>query len=687
MNRLTKCISIVGVMAVCLTMSSQASAALPTKHVLYVDSKATQDRANGSLEKPFHHFDAAYVAMLKIKEDHPTVEVSLIFREGHYAFNKGYLLGENCSNVTIAGYPNEKVFFSGGVSIPKELIPSATSEDKQILTLDMRKAGISEFGKIRNVGFSRPMLPSWGELFVNGKPMHLSRWPNKGMIRMGKILDAGSVPRNGDFSNRGGVMQYDSARISSWEPTDDMWIGGYFKYGFADDTLRIAKLDKEKKTISTDGPTLYGFYSGHKWNKWYAFNIKEELDEAGEYYLDRDEGKLYFIAHEPQIRTIDFSVLKEPFFDIYKAKNITIQNITFQYSCAAILSLVETEHVLIRDCVFRNSGSIGVIIGTGTAPFAEFNHEGTGDTIRGNVGSLPQHMYTHTTYNRNGGQNNRIDNCQFYDLGAGGVSMGGGDRLTLKAGNNGVANSVFHHNNRIDRSYRPEVHITGVGNRIEHCEMYGSPSMAILMHGNNHLIEGNYIHDVCLEVDDQGAFYYGRNPSECGTIVRNNVFANIPSEYRASAVYLDDGAGGLRVENNVFYKAGRYAVLMGGGSDNVYTGNLFINTPMAIHADNRLQNWAKGMITPKGIFEQRLQAVRYNQEPYATAYPYLKDYIPNDGTPKRNLVENNTFIGIKRISNNPKWLTLKSNTIIEEPLQLTPFSKEKLLELMKNKNR
>ncbi|WP_129699279.1 hypothetical protein [Parabacteroides goldsteinii] len=92
------------------------------------------------------------------------------------------------------------------------------------------------------------------------------------------------------------------------------------------------------------------------------------------------------------------------------------------------------------------------------------------------------------------------------------------------------------------------------GNQIVHCEMCDSPSMAILMHGNNHLIENKYIYDVCLEVEDQGAFYYGRNPSECGTIIRNNLFTNIPDTYSTCAVYHDDGAGGLTVENNTIKK-------------------------------------------------------------------------------------------------------------------------------------
>ena len=186
---------------------------------------------------------------------------------------------------------------------------------------------------------------------------------------MGKIIDEGAIPRNNDFSNRGAIMEYDSLRISSWEFTDDMWISGYFKYGYADDALRIACLDKEKKTISTDGPTLYGFYSGYPWNKWFAFNIKEETDEPGEYFLERTTGKLYFISPDSEIGSLHLSILEEPFFDIWKAENIHIKNITFEYSRSTILSLCETENVCISGCTFRNSGDLGVIIGNGISPF------------------------------------------------------------------------------------------------------------------------------------------------------------------------------------------------------------------------------------------------------------------------------------------------------------------------------
>ena len=63
-----------------------------------------------------------------------------------------------------------------------------------------------------------------------------------------------------------------------------------------------------------------------------------------------------------------------------------------------------------------------------------------------------------------------------------------------------MKNCLFHDNNRIEKSYRPAVHITGVGNKIQNSEMYNSTSMAILMHGNNHEIAYNYINDVSKEV-------------------------------------------------------------------------------------------------------------------------------------------------------------------------------------------
>lgn len=633
---------------------------------IYVDSSYAGLNETGEISSPYKSIESALKYVRNQRNQGDGRSVKLIFRSGTYYFDRGFVLDESMSDLSFVSYRDEDVTFSGGIELPVDDIKEDRIGDNEVFSLDLNNIPVDDWGEIKNVGFSRPSKNSFAELFVNGEPMHLSRWPNEGMIRMGKIIDGGSVPRNDDFENRGAVMEYDSLRISSWKFRPDMWMSGYFHWGYADDALMIKSIDCEKKRITTDGATLYGFDSSYAWNKWYAFNILEETDAPGEYYLDKQDRKLYFIPPVGKVESLSLSVLEQPFFDIWKAKNVAIEGIDFKCSRAVMLSLCETENVLIKDCTFTNGGNLAIMVGTGIEPFDDYVHSGIGNPVRGVIGSLQQHLYEDTDFNRMGGHGNIIEGCEFYHLGAGAVSLGGGNRSTLEPGNNVVKNCLFHDNNRIEKSYRPAVHITGVGNKILNSEIYNTPSMAILMHGNNHEIAYNYIHDVCLEVEDQGAFYYGRNPSECGSVLKYNLFANIPDIYNTCSVYHDDGAGGLTVEDNVFYKAGKFVSLIGGGSDNTYRRNILMDGKIGIHADDRLRNWGKALIEKDGLFEERLTEINYLGEPYITQYSYLKDYIPNDGMPKRNVMEHNYFIGIKTISDNEKLLEMDNNVVIDK---------------------
>ena len=630
-----------------------------TKAQIYVSANGN-NKYTGELNQPLASLQKALEVAHNKRLNGDTSQINIYIRAGKYKITETIQINSSTPNIHISSYKNESVIFTGGIEIPIHSVQKIRLNDKDIFKVDLQELGIDNYGRIRNVGFARPLGVSWGELFVNGKSLHLSRWPNSAMIPMGEVLDEGSIPRNDDFSKRGGVFKYDSARISDWQNTNDIWISGYFKWGYADDAVQIAHIDKIHKTITTAQPTLYGFDSGASFRRWYAFNILEELDESGEFYLDREKGILYFMFTENPIKTLDFSLLEKPFISINNVANISIEGIHFKYSRALGIAMSNTENVIIKNCNFSNLGSLGITIGVGIEAFTDYKHEGEGIPKEGIVGSLQQHLYSNTTFVRRAGRNNRIINCDFFQLGAGGISLGGGNRLTLEVGNNSVENCLFHHINRIEKSYRPAVHLTGVGNKIIHCEIFNTPSMAILMHGNNHLIEYNNIHHICLDANDQGAIYYGRDPSELGNVINNNYFHHIPDKHSTCAIYHDDGACGLTVSNNIFYKAGRYAVLMGGGSNNTYQNNIFITGKMGIHIDNRLQNWSANVIKPGAIFEKRLNAVHYTKPPYSTQYPELKNYWDNVDFPKNNVFENNIFYKIdKTIDGEKQWLVFK----------------------------
>jgi len=648
-----------------------------TKQVFFVSTKG-DDSAKGTKEVPFATLKKALQQVVKLKN--PTQPIDIFIREGTYNIQNTIQINHHVNNVRIHAYKNEKVIFSGGISLP---VATIKKNDQNSYQINLKKAGITNYGNIRNVGFARPLSPSWGELFVNGKAFHLARWPNKRFIPIGKVLDAGSIPRNGDFFKRGAVFKYDSLRISQWKKSKDIWISGYFCYGYADDAVKVSKIDTLHKTITTAQPTLYGFANGADFQRWYAFNIFEELDEDKEFFIDREKGILYFVSDEKELKTLHFSMLETPFFNIENAKNIIIEGIDFKYSRGIGIAMSNTKNVIIKNCTFSNLGSLGVTIGKGIIPFKDYRHDGIGIPKSGIIGSLQQHLYANTTLNREGGEDNSIIDCKFYQLGGGGVSLGGGNRKTLTSGNNRVENCVFHDVNRIEKSYRPAVHLTGVGNKIIHCEIYNTPSMAVLMHGNNHLIVYNYIHDVVLNADDQGAFYYGRDPSERGTIIRYNYFENIPDKYSTCAIYNDDGACGLIVEGNVFYKSGMRNVLLGGGSDNTYTNNIFMNAKIGIHVDNRLQNWSARILATGGLIEKRLKDVNYHQSPYSTQYPALVSYLDNAALPKGNLVENNVFYDVEKIiDGNKDWLIFKNNLITKKDLDFVD-AKNRNFELKK----
>lgn len=632
------------------------------KAEIYYISPNGNDSNNGSKQAPFANLETA-LDQISIKRKNGNNELVTIFlREGAYNIKETFKLNSSLNNIVIKSVEGEKVSFNGGVNIKSNFIQKENSPYRY--TVNLKEAGISNFGHLRNVGFARPYGSSWGEIFINKKEMHLARWPNKQMIPMGKVLDKGSVPRNNDFSNRGGIMKYDSLRINKWVDEKDAWISGYFMWGYAEDMVAIDKIDIKNHTIKTKSATLYGYGDSQPWRNWYGVNIFNELDEIGEYYIDREKGILHFISDEKNINSLEFSILEDPFFLIQGANNITIEGITFECSRGLGIAMDNTENVIINKCVFTNLGSLGITIGKGVEPFDEYRHDGTGKVKSGVVGSLAQHIYLNDTFNREAGKNNKITDCIFYQLGAGGISIGGGNRLTLEEGNNIVNNCLFHDINRIEKSYRPAIHVTGVGNIVSHCEIYNTPSMAILMYGNNHIFEYNYIHDVCLEVEDQGAFYYGRSPSELGTIIRYNYFENIPDHFNTCAIYHDDGACGLMVIGNVFYKAGKWNVLLGGGSFNVYQNNIFIGNQYGIHIDNRLQNWAKSLLDKNGLFEKKLNNVDYKNPPYSIKYPELVTYLDSAAVPKNNIFKNNAFVQIKNMIDGKKeWLNLEQTNI------------------------
>ena len=587
-------------------------------------------------------------------------DVTLLVAGGTYRLDKtlemtARELGLTAGSLVVRPLDGAKVIFYGGVEIPAQYIEQAPASESRIrpemrgkiVKVDLRKAGITSLGELRNSGFSRPAVPAWTEVFVNDQVQKLSRWPNDTMALMGEVVETGSIPRNGEMDNRGGTFRYFGDRPSQWKSGDPKWIAGYFAWGYADDMVRIAQIDTTDKTIKLDEAVMYGLISGADYNRWYVVNLLEEVDVPGEYYIDYPNMTLWLYPSE-KIEKLSLSLLAEPMLALEGVKNVEVQHIDFECSRGMGVYMERTENVILRGCRFHNLGATAVCIGKGVKPYDQYAHTGeTNIPVSRMIGNLAQYIYKNPVFDREAGRNNGIVDCVIEEVGAGGINMGGGNRITLEPGGNYVQNCRISRYNRVEKSYRPAIQLTGAGNRVSNCEIFDAPSSAILIQGNDHLVEYCDIHNVCNEIDDLGAVYYGRDQSEQGNKLMFNYVHDLSAKHRVTGFYHDDGACGMYVYGNILYKAGLQPVLLGGGSDNHYKNNIFIGTPYGLYVDNRLENWAKGTID---IIKERLEMVNYESGPFKEKYPWAANYVSEGiATPKRNVAERNLFYDISKL--------------------------------------
>ena len=168
------------------------------KQILIVSPKGN-DKGRGSLYSPFATVERALSEAARYAGD--SVEIRI--REGMYPLGrtidvKGY------SNLLIAPYQGEKVSFTGSIKLqPKHLRPVSEPEvsgrlqpevRKQVREINLQELGYTLTG-LTPKGFGRPALPSWSELFINGQPQHIARWPNDSTVLIGKVHCTGDIPR------------------------------------------------------------------------------------------------------------------------------------------------------------------------------------------------------------------------------------------------------------------------------------------------------------------------------------------------------------------------------------------------------------------------------------------------------------------------------------------------------------
>jgi len=539
-------------------------------------------------------------------------------RGGVYRLEKSFELSANDSGipdkpVVYRNYGKETPRLVGGIVIPASAFRPVddpgiiarldTSSRGNILQVDLKSLGLRDFGEAWESKFCG--YAGWPELYFQDKRMQIARWPNEGFTRMGKVLEQGSQPRYGETPDRPGKFQYDGNRPERWLAASEVYLDGYWCYKWYCETIKIAKIDPAEKSITFSVPALYGV-GGFSGGEYYAINLLEELDSPGEYYLDRQSGILYFWPPEPvKGKSIAISMLKAPLVSMNGVSDVSLVGITLEFARGSAIDMKDCNRSVVAGCTIKNIAENAI--------------------------------------NISGGVKNGVVSCDLFELGGGGITLSGGDRTTLTPGKHYAVNNHIHHYGRLYRTHRPAISLSGVGCSASHNLIHDAPHHGMDFYGNDHLIDYNIINHVCMETDDAGAVYNGRDWTARGTVLRYNFIHDIGGGpgIGNQGIYLDDCLSGITSYGNILVKIGR-GFLINGGRDNVVDNNILVDCSTTVHITNQGvgEEASKGGNWPEMI--DKLNAVPYKSDIWQKRYPKIAGLLEDQpGSPKYNVIENN----------------------------------------------
>lgn len=615
------------------------------------------DENSGTKDSPFRTIEKAVEAVRNTDKSGKN-GITVCIEGGEYRVSSLGFTKEDSGTaecpVTYCSY-NGEVIINGGITLDNAdfknvksypEIAERLSDDAQekVMVIDLTKAPYSltkdDWGKIYAIGSYHTADsydgdytgPLYCELFVDDIRQTIARYPDNEYLYTEEVVKTGlGKESDGSLTE---VKDWDkirnpepdvykvnaelAKRISGWKSLEDVWMFGYWKYDWADASTPIGGFDKDTGELTPGFVSLYGTKTDAPY---YFFNVLEELSATGEWYLDREKGLL--CMWEPENKAdaeIILSLSLNPVINS-EADYITFDGLTIKGTRSDGVAITGNNNT-IQNCLIKNVAGNALIMN---------------------------------------GSNNLAYNNEITHTGKGGIIITGGDTEALTPGNSKADNNYIHDWSEIYQTYQPAVTLEGVGNVCSHNEMANSPHEAITYKGNNHIVEYNLIHDVCLLSDDAGAIYSGRSWVWYGNIVRYNCIYNVGSEnHGPDGIYLDDAVSGQKIYGNLLINIPSNSIHVGGGRDNVITNNIIVNPGNnALRFDDRAREgavengWFTHAYVGSGDMWEALYNSPWQSEAWQNAFPEYKnctddiskadspDYIPNPAsTFKNNIIIN-----------------------------------------------
>ena len=514
-----------------------ASSALAATADFYVATNG-DDTWPGTLSQPFRTVDRARLAVQALKAQVTGRTIAVFIRSGTYFLPSTWTFtsldsGTATTPILYANYPGEAPVISAG----------------QLLTNWVKNSN----GQWQT---TLPLGRYFTQLWVNGNRRYPARTtPNGYLYITGGYSTTGSKTTANqlayDVPPAGGVP----ATMANLADVDlivfEAWNVSHLRVSSVNTTTRRITTTK---SITQSG--YAGFIPGHHF---LLANVKEALKQPGQFYLDRPTGTLTYIPKAGEVLS-SASIVAPQLQQVLTANQlsyVTFQGLTFAHTdwpiptdgyvgkqadsaTPAAISLSNSTGVVFEGDTIAHTGAYGI----------EFQGPGT-------LGGASAYLAS-------------FQDGLIYDTGGGGIRVG--TKVTTCNTDATVPQSIYIGNNLITGGGRVLAASYGisVGDAhhilVEHNDVsdFYNNGVAVGFNWNyacnlahDDIVQFNHLHNLGQGVTSDLAGVYYLSGLSTGNQVLNNKVHDInhdPAGYGGFGLYTDQGALGVRVQNNLVYR-------------------------------------------------------------------------------------------------------------------------------------
>ncbi len=540
-----------------------------------------------------------------LKAQPGTGPIHVLLRGGTYVLERPLVLtaadsGTAKSPVVWSAYPDEKPVLSGGQRL------SGWTKT----TVNGRNAWVAGLG-------GDPKSPTIRELWLDGKRLGRARFPKTGTL----ALEGLSGQKLNDWTKGATEFRYSGDDLKPWPAAGDGEVILATKW--VESHVPITAIDAVNHVVRFSKRTVFAPEVG---DRYWVENVKANLTEPGEFYVDPRERTVTLIAPlgvDPNAASVVAPRLAQvlrlagrPAAGEF-VENLSFRGLSFEYA----------EWYFGRDANGderpsrpdpTSSGFDQAAIGVSAAV------SGRGVRDCAFERCTVAHTGTYGIELSQGCRNNRITHCTLTDLGAGGVKIGevtvrdGADRQTT---GNVVSDCTITDGGNLFPSCVAVWIGQSPGNTVAHNDIHGFWYTAVSIGwtwgyarstAQRNILESNHIHHIGCKADgdqpilsDMGCVYTLGDQE--GTVIRGNHFHDVAGKnYGGWGIYFDEGTTHILAENNLVYRTTHGGFHQHYGKENTVRNNIFafgrdaqiqrsrVEDHLSFTFQNNLVLWDKG---------------------------------------------------------------------------------------------